>query len=55
LSLVRRADRATIDLSAVPQTYIEDCQVCCAPIVVHVALDPDLDDDLVIRLERDGD
>ena len=45
----------TIDLSAVPQTSIEDCQVCCAPIVVHVAMDPDLDDDLVITLERDGD
>jgi hypothetical protein len=45
----------TIDMSAVPQTYIEDCQVCCSPIVVEVAMDPDLDDDLLISLERDGD
>ena len=43
-----------IDVSAGSQSYIEDCQVCCAPIVVHVAMDPDVDDDLTLRLERDG-
>jgi hypothetical protein len=44
-----------IDVSTLPQTSIEDCQVCCAHIVVHAALDPDLDDDLLVSLERDGD
>jgi hypothetical protein len=45
----------TIDMSAGPQTYIEDCQVCCAPILVRVAWDPDFDDRLLVTLERDGD
>jgi Cysteine-rich CPXCG len=32
------AERITmrIDLSAGPQTYVEDCQVCCQPITVSV-------------------
>jgi hypothetical protein len=45
----------SIDVSAVPQTYIEDCGVCCAPILIRVALDPDRDDTLIVTLERDGD
>jgi hypothetical protein len=24
------------------QTYIEDCQVCCRPNVLHVTIDPEL-------------
>jgi hypothetical protein len=27
-----------IDLSAGPQTYIEDCQVCCQPITLSVPI-----------------
>jgi hypothetical protein len=32
------AERITtrIDLSAGPQTYIEDCQVCCQPITLSI-------------------
>ncbi|WP_368566262.1 CPXCG motif-containing cysteine-rich protein [Pseudoxanthomonas sp. UTMC 1351] len=30
-----------IDDSAGDQRYIEDCQVCCRPIVIDVALDED--------------
>jgi len=30
-----------MDLSAGDQNYIEDCQVCCRPIVVAVAVDED--------------
>lgn len=26
-----------IDVSAGPQTYVEDCPVCCAPMLVDVA------------------
>lgn len=28
-----------LDVSAGDQNYIEDCQVCCRPIVVAVAID----------------
>ncbi len=44
-----------IDVSAGPQTYIEDCQVCCAPIVVQVEIDDELDDGLILTLQREGD
>ncbi len=26
-----------LDLSVAEQTYIEDCEVCCNPIEVHIA------------------
>jgi hypothetical protein len=33
----------TLDISADPsvpdQEYVEDCQVCCQPIVIHVVFD----------------
>lgn len=29
---------ARIDLSAGPQTYIEDCQVCCQPITLSLLM-----------------
>ena len=28
-----------IDLSVPQQNYVEDCQVCCRPIIVNVAVD----------------
>ena len=28
-----------VDCSVRKQNYIEDCQVCCKPITVHVAVD----------------
>jgi len=30
-----------IDLSAGNQTYTEDCQICCAPIVLDIRVDGD--------------
>jgi len=30
-----------VDFSAGPQAYIEDCQVCCQPMEVVVAVDTD--------------
>ena len=30
-----------LDLSVPEQEYIEDCQVCCQPMEVTVAADPD--------------
>lgn len=31
----------TLDLSEGDQSYVEDCSVCCAPIVVSFAVDED--------------
>ena len=30
-----------VDFSAGSQLYVEDCQVCCQPMEVAVAVDPD--------------
>jgi len=30
-----------VDCSLEQQTYVEDCQVCCQPMVVQVAVDED--------------
>ena len=30
-----------VDASAGSQDYIEDCQVCCQPIEIHVEIDAD--------------
>ena len=32
---------ASIDMSAGNQEYIEDCEVCCRPIVFHIVVDED--------------
>ena len=32
-----------VDDSLPEQSYIEDCQVCCRPIVLNVAVDPNGD------------
>ncbi len=31
----------TVDTSAGSQDYVEDCQVCCRPIDMHVEVDAD--------------
>ena len=30
-----------VDISAGPQSYIEDCQVCCQPMQIEVEVDGD--------------
>ncbi len=30
-----------IDCTAGDQTYVEDCTVCCQPVVLRIALTPD--------------
>jgi hypothetical protein len=40
-----------IDLSAGPQEYVEDCQVCCRPMMVSVALDANGEASLELRSE----
>lgn len=31
----------SVDPSVREQTYVEDCQVCCQPIVIHAVFDDD--------------
>lgn len=42
-----------LDASVGEQQYIEDCQVCCRPISVTVALDTDGDAQASVRAEDD--
>ena len=42
-----------LDLSVEEQTYVEDCEVCCRPILVHYAVD---DEEIaVIEARREGE
>ena len=47
----------TLDLSVDPsvedQEYVEDCQVCCQPILVHVVLDENLTPSVTVRSENE--
>src|SRR3546814_8263900 len=43
-----------VDGSAGDQQYIEDCQVCCRPIVVTVALDADGEPVVAVRAEDEA-
>ena len=43
-----------IDDSAGSQRYIEDCHVCCRPIVVDVSIDADGDPVVSARAEDDA-
>ena len=43
-----------VDLSAgTRQSYVEDCQVCCRPIVFDVAVDFDGDASVSVRAENE--
>lgn len=43
----------SVDPSVADQEYVEDCQVCCQPIVVHVVLDEDLTPTVDVRAENE--
>lgn len=43
-----------VDDSAGGQQYIEDCQVCCRPIVVTVSVDVDGGPGIAVRAENDA-
>ncbi len=48
----------TLEISVDPsvaddQEYVEDCQVCCQPIVVHVVLDENLTPMVDVRAENE--
>ena len=42
-----------VDRSEPSQSYIEDCQVCCRPIVVAIEVDPDGQVMLQLRHENE--
>lgn len=42
-----------LDASAGAQRYIEDCQVCCRPITVHVTIDEDGEPQASVSSEND--
>lgn len=43
-----------VDVTGGDQCYVEDCQVCCAPMVITVTMG-DVDDGPSVTLEREGD
>lgn len=43
-----------LDGSVDAQQYIEDCQVCCRPIAMSVAVDEDGDAHVVARAENEA-
>lgn len=42
-----------VDDSLPEQQYVEDCQVCCRPIVLTVSVDADGDAAVTARLENE--
>jgi hypothetical protein len=42
-----------LDLSVPHQNYVEDCQVCCCPIVFDVTAQ--FEDDAVVIVSREGE
>ncbi len=42
-----------VDDSVPDQTYIEDCQVCCRPIVMHATVD--YDGDVMVDVRTDNE
>ncbi len=43
-----------VDDSAGDQRYIEDCQVCCRPITIHVMIDEDDQPRVTAAAENDA-
>jgi hypothetical protein len=43
----------SVDPSVSEQEYVEDCHVCCQPIVVHVVLDENLTPTVDVRAENE--
>jgi len=42
-----------VDMSDAGQSYVEDCQVCCRPIVFSVSEELDGDTQLVVKAENE--
>ena len=44
-----------IDLSAGSQTYTEDCQVCCQPILVRLTVDEEDGENFEVSVEAENE
>jgi hypothetical protein len=44
----------SVDVSAGSTEYVEDCQICCAPIVVRITTGPEPAATPYVILEREG-
>jgi hypothetical protein len=45
----------TLDCSAGSQSFVEDCMVCCAPMLVRLECDPVSRQPMAISAKRDDD
>nr|WP_251068327.1 CPXCG motif-containing cysteine-rich protein [Marinobacter sp. C7] len=43
----------SVDPSVAEQEYVEDCQVCCQPILLHVTIDEHLTPHVEARAENE--
>ncbi|AOY88491.1 hypothetical protein BKP64_10130 [Marinobacter salinus] len=43
----------SVDPSVPEQEYVEDCQVCCQPILIHVIFDDHLTPHVDVRAEKE--
>ena len=43
-----------IDCSAGGQEYVEDCQICCSPMLVRVQIKLDGEPQLLVTVEREN-
>lgn len=44
-----------IDASGGSQTYVEDCQVCCQPILVRLTVDEDDGESFEVTVEAENE
>jgi len=44
-----------VDDSALPACYVEDCSVCCRPILVHAHADANPGQEPVVTVSREND
>ncbi|NEX22141.1 CPXCG motif-containing cysteine-rich protein [Thiorhodococcus mannitoliphagus] len=44
-----------LDVTAGGRSYVEDCQICCAPIVIEFEFSGADEDEIAFTLTRDGD
>ena len=42
-----------VDISAQKQDYVEDCQVCCQPILLHIIVDET--GEAIVDAEKEND
>jgi len=43
----------SVDCSISFQNYIEDCQICCSPIQLHIEIDPEQNVTIDARMENE--